>query len=172
MIDRKQLDKIIMKNDTNDWWQPELFVQNTKHLLPTELEILADPPKEIQNYNCFVYVLGLYEDTEILRETRGFIYDSFFKYLLTIGELQKTEFPSDGDYVAYQDLEQYPESITHIGKLTGNKVISKWAWGPLVKHDLWDVPNEYGDDIFYIKSISKEHAKSLFNKYGSSNSKS
>ena len=58
MINRKQLDEIILKNNVKDWWIPELFVQNTKPMLPAELEILADPPEEKENHNCFAYALG------------------------------------------------------------------------------------------------------------------
>lgn len=154
-----------MKNDTNDWWQPNLFVQNTKHLLPPELEILADPPDEDQNYNCFIYILGLHENPYTLKETSGFIYDSFLQHLIKIGELEKTDSPTNGDYIVYQDLENYPDSLTHIGVLEGDKVVSKWAWGPLVKHDMWDVPAEYGNNIFYLKSIPSHTAHEIYEKY-------
>lgn len=169
MTDRKQLDEIIMKNDTKDWWQPELFIKNTKHLLPTELEILADPPAADQNYNCFLHTFGLHTNQEILTETDGFIYDTFVKHLLDTGDLIKTDTPLDGDYVVYQDLVHYPDSLTHIGILDGDKVISKWAWGPLIKHSLWDVPAEYGDSVFYIKSITPETAKRLYHQHKSFN---
>ena len=165
MVDRKQLDDIIMKNDTNDWWQPELFIKNTKYLLPPELEILADPPLEEQNYNCFLHVLGLYNNPTILQETKGFIYDSFVKHLLDVGELEKTYTPTAGDYVVYQDLENYPDSLTHTGITDGDKVISKWAWGPLVRHSLWDVPAEYGETVFYIKAIGPETSLGLYQEY-------
>lgn len=171
MVDRKELDEIIIKNDTNDWWQPELFVQNTKHLLPPELEILADPPPEDQNYNCFLYVLGLHTNEEVLDETNGFIYDSFVKHLLTTGDLVITETPEDGDYIVYQDLVNYPNALTHIGVLQDNKVVSKWAWGPLVEHDVWDVPAEYGNDVFYVKAITCQKAKDLFDNFKDKNIK-
>jgi len=171
MINRKQLDEIIMKNDTNDWWQPVLFMQNTKHLLPPELEVLIDPPPENRNYNCFLYVLGLHTNEEVLKETDGFIYDSFIKNLLTNGDLVMTETPEDGDYIVYQDLVKYPEALTHVGVLQGDKVVSKWAWGPLVKHSVWDVPAEYGDSVFYIKSIAPEQALELYEQHKSFNTK-
>lgn len=171
MVDHKQLDDIIMKNDTNDWWQPALFMRNTKHLLPSALEILADPPPEDQNYNCFLYVLGLHANEEVLKETKGFIYDSFIKHLLAAGDLVKTKTPKDGDYIVYQDLTNYPDALTHVGVLQGDKVVSKWAWGPLVKHDVWDVPAEYGDTIFYIQAINQETALQLYHQHKSFNTK-
>ena len=171
MVDCKQLDKIIVKNRTNDWWQPELFVQNTKHLLPPELEILADPPPEDQNYNCFLYVLELHTNEEVLKETNGFIYDSFIKHLFSTGNLVKTETPEDGDYIVYKELVNYPDALTHIGVIHGNKMVSKWAWGPLVKHNVWDVPVEYGDTIFYIQAINPETALQLYHQHKSFNTK-
>ncbi len=171
MIDRKQLDDIIMKNDTNDWWQPELFVKNTKPLLPPELVILTDPPAEAKNYNCFLYALGLHTNEDVLKETNGFIYDSFIKHLLTTGNLVKTETPTDGDYVVYQDLVNYPDALTHVGVLNADKVVSKWAWGPLVKHGVWDVPAEYGDSVFYVKSITPERALELYEQHKTFNTK-
>lgn len=146
-------------------------MKNTKHLLPPELEILADPPPEDQNYNCFLYVLGLHTNESVLEETNGFIYDSFIKHLLETGDLVKTETPADGDYVVYQDLMNYPDALTHVGVLDGRKVVSKWAWGPLVKHDLWDIPAEYGDSMFYVKSITPERALELYEQHSAFNAK-
>lgn len=170
-MNRKQLDDIIMKNDTNDWWQPDLFAKNTKYLLPPELEILADPPPEDQNYNCFLYVLRLHTNEELLKETKGFIYDSFITYLLDTGDLVKTDTPQDSDYIVYQDLVNYPDALTHIEVLQDNKVVSKWAWGPLVKHSVWDVPAEYGNTIFYVQAISQETALQLYHQHKSFNTR-
>ena len=172
MIDREQLDEIILQHDTNDWWQPELFIQNTKHLLPRELTILADPPPEAENHNCFIHALGLSEDTTVIKATNGFIYDTFIKHLISIGELERTTDPQPGDFVVYQDLEQYPDHLTHMGVLqSDSSVISKWAWGPLFKHTLWDVPASYGNNIFYIKGISATAAQRLFETYQEFNQK-
>jgi len=165
MLDRAKLDEIILKNNVKDWWIPELFVQNTKPILPTELEILADPPEEeAKNHNCFAYALGFADKLELLAQTNGFD-DLYFIKLLENNELEKTDSPVDGDYIIYQDLEGYPDRLTHIGVLTADKVVSKWAWGPLVRHSLWDVPASYGNDVFYVKAISFERSLELYNKY-------
>lgn len=166
MINREQLDDIIMKNDTNDWWQLGLFLKNTKHLLPSVLKILADPPEYDQNHNCFIYALGLQTNENILKETKGFIYDSFIKKLLEVGELIRSETPVAGDYVVYQDLENYPDALTHIGIIQPDKtIVSKWAWGPLVQHSLWDVPASYGNSVFYLEGVTPVYARELFEKY-------
>lgn len=172
MIDREQLDEIILKNNTNDWWQPNLFLENTKHLLPPELEILADPPVESQNHNCFIYALGLSDDHALITTTNGFIYDTLIKQLITDWALEKTTTPEAGDLVIYQDLENYPDALTHMGVLqTDGSVISKWAWGPLIKHALWDVPASYGNDVFYLEGVSADYARELYEKYRRYNQK-
>lgn len=166
MIDRGKLDEIILKNETNDWWRPEQFVKNTKYLLPKELEILADPPAETANYNCFIYALGLHDDQSLITETGGFIYDTLIKQLIKEWALEKTTHPEAGDLVVYQDKANYPEHLTHIGVLQSDgSVISKWAWGPLIKHALFDVPASYGNDVFYLEGISRAYAHELYEKY-------
>lgn len=163
---RKLLDKIILTDGGDNWWKPKLFELNTLDKLPKELEIIKSPPSEDKNYNCFIYALGLEKDQELIEECSGFIYDTFFQKLIDEGLLKYIDNPEVGDYILYRDLKNYPNMITHIGVISGNDfVISKWAWGPLFKHKVFDVPESYGNDISYIKAISKEKAKELYEKY-------
>jgi hypothetical protein len=164
MVDRVALDQIILKNNVRDWWVPELFVKNTKPILPAELGVLTEPPEESKNHNCFAYALGFVDQLELIAESNGFD-DLYFIKLLESNELKKTDSLIAGDYVIYQDLEGHPDRLTHIGVLAGDVVISKWAWGPLVRHKLWDVPASYGNDVFYVKAISFEKSLELYNKY-------
>lgn len=154
----------MLKNNVRDWWVPELFAKNTKPLLPADLEILADPPPENKNHNCFAYALGFAEQLDLVSETNGFD-DRYFMLLLENNELEKTNQPVTGDYVIYQDLEHFPDRLTHIGVLDGDRVISKWAWGPLVRHRVWDVPASYGDNLFYVRAIPFERSLALYTKY-------
>lgn len=133
-------------------------------IFPTELEILLDPPENGKNHNCFAYALGFADKLDLIADTNGFD-DLFFIKLLENKEVEQTTSPSNGDYVIYRDLENYPDRLTHIGIIEGKKIVSKWAWGPLVKHSLWDVPKMYGEDTFYIKKISFERSLELYNKY-------
>jgi hypothetical protein len=162
---RTQLDQLIRKNKGNNWWKPKLFNNTTAHLLPQRLQIILPPPIEKQNYNCFIYALGLPHDKSILKNCKGFIYDTFFQKLIDAKELQIIKKASDGDYVVYRDSKKYPDMLTHIGIMKGSKVISKWAWGPLLKHDIFDVPKSYGDDIFFVRSVSLVTAKRLYWRY-------
>lgn len=165
MVDRDALDRIINTNNTNNWWKPELFELHTRAPLPEELIVISPPPAEDKNYNCFIYALGLAENSEIVKDCHGFIYDRFFQKLLDAGELSPVASPRDGDWVLYRDIHNYPSMITHIGIKDGTQVISKWAWGPIVQHEILDVPASYGDDISYAKKISPNKAAALYWKY-------
>ena len=170
---RENLDKILHQNGGDDWWHADLFEKNTKNILPKDLEILANLPSEDRNYNCFIYALGLEEDQEILQDSHGFIYDTFFQKLIDKKIVEFTDSPQPGDYVLYRNSEKYPNEITHIGVIEReSKIVSKWAWGPLLRHSLLDVPASYGDEISYVKRISKERAKDLYYQFKEFNKKS
>lgn len=172
MVNRKELNKIIHTKGGKNWWKPDLFKEYTLKLLPRELEIIENPPEYFKNYNCFIYVFGLSNDQEIIKDTKGFIYDTFVLKLLEEGLLKYVNNPNKGDYILYQDLDNYPHNIAHVGIILNQKeVISKWAWGPLVKHKILDVPASYGNNIKFISKIPTEEAKSLYFRYKEFNSK-
>lgn len=161
---RKLLDKIICENGGNNWWKPELFQQNTLSRLPKKLKMLEIPPDKDKNYNCFLFALGFADDATLIRDCNGFIYDTFFQKLIDIGLLEYANDPKKDDYILYRN-SKYPGAITHIGIMDGDRVVSKWAWGPLFRHKIFDVPESYGNDVSYIKAIQKEKTKELYYKY-------
>lgn len=165
MVDRNELDRIMSANGSNNWWKPELFELHARAILPKEITIAAPPLAEDENYNCFIYALGLAEDRAVVRDCHGFLYDSFFQKLLDLGELSETTAPEDGDLVLYRNPNDHPGMITHIGVKHGTQVTSKWAWGPLMIHHVFDVPASYGNDISYIKKVSPERAAVLYAQY-------
>ncbi len=166
MINREYLDEIINSSkDYENWWKPNLFKKEIKPLLPKELEIITPPPDEDKNCNCISFALGLSEDEKIRLDSNGFIYDTFFLKLLEMGILKYTNNPKDGDYVLYRDMEKYPNLITHVGIKKDTEVISKWSWGPLFKHAIFDVPASYGNDISYVEAITSEQAGKLYWEY-------
>ncbi len=165
MFLRKYLDTIMHSDGGINWWKPELFQKKTRALIPPELEILAIPPSIDNNYNCFIYILGLWDDKDVLQDSKGFIYDTFFKKLISEGLLSVVNNPKDGDYILYRDSKNYPGIITHVGIKNENSVISKWAWGPLIRHAVLDVPESYGSEISFVKAIDKKQAKKLYWKY-------
>jgi len=79
------------------------------------------------------------------------------------GRLKRIETPEAGDYIFYQDLQNYPNEITHAGIIQDDgNVISKWAWGPLVRHHILDIPASYGNTIWYASKIEPDEAARLY----------
>ena len=169
---RKKLDEIIHKDNGNNWWKPCLFKKHTQKIIPKELKILEPPPSSNENYNCFIHILGLSHDSNLIKDCSGFIYSALFQKLLDDKILTCTDNPQKGDYIIYHDLKNYPKIITHAGIIENkDTIISKWAWGPLFRHKIFDVPESYGNNVSYVKSISKERAKELYKKYKKFNKK-
>lgn len=165
MINREKLYEIKQIYGKESWWKPELFIQNILPVLPSELEILSNPPQEEENYNCFAYAFGFGENEKIIKDCGGFIYDTFYLKLLELGEIKKISNPKDGDYIIYEDDVNYPDFVHHMGVVDGDSVISKWSWGPLVRHGIFDVPASYGNDISYLEQIDKSRLEMLYWKY-------
>jgi len=159
---REELDILISQNKTQDWWTPELFEERVRPHFPPALTVIAPPPKN-ENYNCFIYTLGLSENSGVLRDSGGFIYSAFIQKLLNNGLLKRIETPEAGDYVFYQDLPNYPNEITHAGIIQDDgSAISKWTWGPLIKHQIIDVPASYGDTIWHASKIGSEKVEKIY----------
>jgi len=161
---RLDLDTIVSSENEDNWWRPELFEKNTRNRLPHELEIITSPPAENINYNCFVYALQLQGNPDFLGTdnwdfTR--ILEGAFEKLIENGLLQKKDKAGKGDLIIYRTLSG---SISHVGvMLTADTVISKWSWGPLIKHSIFDVPADYGNDVLFytISSVAREFVLEL-----------
>lgn len=151
---RIRLGKVVSSENEKNWWKPELFEKNTKEQLPSELEIIAPPPEEELNYNCFVYALGLQNDSRFLGNggwafTRKL--DVVFDEMIGKDILKSVDTPKEGDMIVYRADGGV---ISHAGLMENeNMVISKWSWGPLLRHSIFDVPDHYGDKVeFYTFS--------------------
>lgn len=160
--ERKQLTKIIEAEEGKRWWQSDEFETHIRAQLPTELRIVSVPPSPAANFNCFVYALGLEWDPEFLGGQNP-IQKEFIRYLLNQNALEVVERPSAGGLVFY---ETYDRTITHGGIIQADgSVLSKWMWGALFAHKLWDVPSSFGDSVFYCRPISPEKAKEKYVEY-------
>lgn len=148
---RLKLDAIVSEENAENWWKPELFEKNTLPILPSELEIIESVPSEKLNYNCFVYALGLQHNPQILGN-KGWEFTRnlgpVFDEMITKGLLQKVDKASQDTVIVYRTETG---SISHVGLMEDeNTVISKWSWGPLLKHHIFAVPADYGDTVeFY-----------------------
>jgi len=163
---RQQLNRIVSSENEKNWYIPTLFEKNTLPQLPKEVVLVKSPPEERKNYNCFLYVLNLYENEEIIKETRGFIFSAFIENLIVIGEMKETHQKGEGIIVLYRDRKTNPNEFTHAGIVRKDgRIISKWSWGPILIHDLLDVPLAYGDSIEYYEPLSVDKALMLYQKY-------
>lgn len=162
---RKQLDNVLTLENEENWYIPDLFAQHTAPLLPPQLDIVAPPPEENQNYNCFIYVLGLSNNADIIRDTGGFIYSSFIEMLIEKGYLIQKQQPQQGDIVLYSESDGVG-SYTHSGILESeDMIISKWAWGPTIRHRLLDIPLHWGGCVTYYEPIEEKQSIDLYNQF-------
>lgn len=118
-----------------------------------KLIVEVTPPPRRNQYNCFAYALGLdiWVRTTVMAQT------------VANGDLSQTENPQAGDIVIYLDT---PTNIRHAGRyFSKTEVISKWATGPLFRHETFMCPFQYGNRVMYYKAVSKEFAESLISKY-------
>ncbi len=164
-MSREKLTQIIEADEGRNWWMPESFERLIRSQLPSELEIVSAPPFEQENYNCFVYVLGLNNDPDFLGGNNP-IQKEFIRYLLKHGLLQPTDIPTSGSLVFYEDKDFV---ITHGGIVIDREnIISKWMWGPTIRHNLWDVPSSFGNKIFHCNPVSSQVAKEAYLEYKNS----
>ncbi|MDP3726619.1 MAG: hypothetical protein Q8R36_05495 [bacterium] len=161
---RKRLEKIISSNGKKNWWIPELFEKNTRKILPKELEILAAPPKEDFNYNCYVYVLGLQKNPDFLgRKGWSFMRElgGAFDEMIKKEILKHALTPQKGRLVVYRADDG---GISHVGLLESKEiVVSKWSWGSFIRHRIWDVPEGYGDiaEFYKITNTARNYVLKL-----------
>lgn len=166
-IIRKKLGELVSDENADNWWRPELFEKYTRSQIPTTLEILTPPPPKEQNYNCFVYVLNFQNDANFLGNkgwefTRnlGPVFDEMIRNKI----LKAVAVPAAGNMIVYRGDNNF---ISHVGLMENDEVVvSKWSWGPLLKHAIFDVPDHYGNKVeFYTFSseardfISKKYSK-------------
>ena len=156
---RSFLSKIVSPENEKNWYNPELFEKNTRKLLPKELEIIAPPPEEEINYNCFIFVFGLNNDERFLGEASWVFRSDFVKLLLKHNLLKEAPKVQNGSIVLYKNKEGI---ITHSGIIEDvGTVISKWSWGPIIRHKTLDVPTDYGDTVTFYQKPNISEVKNI-----------
>jgi hypothetical protein len=167
---RRALSRLIADTGTNGyrrWYTPGLFETHVAGMLPKELRVIAPPPKKEDNYNCFIYALGLHRRHDVLRESKGFIYSAFLETLIAKGELAIARKPVVGGMILYRNPRRYGKGFAHAGVVQKDgSIVSKWSWGPLIRHAVFDVPQSYGSDIIHVGHVSPGKAYRLWKAYG------
>ena len=120
---RTKLGKLVSSENEENWWRTELFEKNTRTQIPPELEIITSPPEEEQNYNCFVYVLGLQNDQCFLGNTGweftrnlGLVFDE----MISMNILKHVDIPKKGDMILYRSDDG---TISHVGLMENEGIV-------------------------------------------------
>mgnify|MGYP001571175814 CR=1 FL=1 len=50
----------------------------------------------------------------------------------------------------------------HVGRLQGNRVLSKWGKNPVYEHDIFEVPASFGDEYEFFKQPSVRYITNKF----------
>ena len=161
-MDRTSLTKIIESENGINWWKPDLFEKNIKPFLPNELKIVSSPPRYENNFNCFVFIFGLQDNSDFLGGKNP-IQQEFIKYLIKNDILIPLESPQINGLILYENEKG---EITHGGIMAGkDQVLSKWMWGPIIEHKIWDVPSSFGNKISFFKRPATIEINGKYNDY-------
>ncbi len=164
-FDREQLTNIIEENDGLNWWKPSEFEIHIRERLPKELELVSPPPAYSDNYNCFVFALGLQNDSDFLGDNNP-IQKEFILHLLKLQILESKDQGVSGDLIFYIDDTG---AITHSGIVQEQDyVLSKWMWGPTCKHKTFEVPSSFGNKVFFSKPADTSIIKDTYTQYKNS----
>ena len=162
---REKLTKIIESEKGVNWWDADKFETFVHAQLPVTLSVVSLPPIYSKNYNCFVFTFGLEKDLDFLGGKNP-VQQEFVKYLINKNILRTKDNFSAGDFIFYKNING---DITHGGIIKDSKrVISKWMWGPIIIHDIWDVPTSFGDTVFFSLPLSPEIIKKEYETYKNS----
>jgi len=159
---RTLLGTLVSHENEDNWWKTDLFERFTKKRLPKEVKVLQPPPAVYQNYNCYVHALGLQEDPSFLGEEN-------FEFTCTLNQvfdesiaddaLVQLDQPKEGCLIVYRAEKG---DISHVGVMRNtDTVISKWSWGPVLQHAIFDVPDHYGDTVEYYTSGAEARNRAL-----------
>lgn len=160
-IDKENLTKLIEYDNGVNWWKRDFFIKNVQDKIPGYLTVVSLPPDSENNYNCFVYALGLENDRDFLGGSNP-IQQEFIKYLILNNKLTKAK-EQNGSIVLYYDTKN---NITHAGIMKDdNTVISKWMWGPVIENDFLDVPSSFGNRVVFMNKPDSDYIKNLYLEY-------
>ena len=151
---RKRLQNIIMEEKVK--LHETKVVQLASRFPRVFIEAMPQLSQKDQAFNCFMYVLNLVDRVEpnMFRQDnntlRFFIDSSFFRKLYDASILSETNIHQfvPNDLVVYYNGQRK----MHVGRYVEPTLVeSKWGFGPLFRHGLWDVPKSYGDALKYFK---------------------
>jgi len=149
---RKRLQELTTRSRDSLAELPALVLELATEI-PHSVELAPNPPLlPIADYNCIEFALGLAGHPQVhllsnlLPSTSC---NTEFASLLASGHLTETEVPSVGDLILYCDTKR----ITHAGIVSGSRITSKWGFGQLWLHGVFEVPAQYGDTVRFYRPL-------------------
>jgi hypothetical protein len=114
-----------------------------------------------------MHVLGLYDQVAYVSaavsgDGNVFANSTFVAYLIEHEVLCEKSDPDPGDIILY-----FREgSPAHAGIIVGEgRVVSKWGIGNLYEHNVYEVPEKYGQEIRYYQPVTVHTALEHFLEY-------
>jgi hypothetical protein len=146
-----------------------------KELAATVPHSIQRLPDEANGYRCFVHAFGLAHSSlysviagydAAIGENVFFAGSNFSRFLIQraiLTAVPKTE-ARPGDIAVYLGDEGAPK---HAGKITSNmseswRIRSKWGGGLFLEHELWEVPESYGDCTKFYQALSRSIVEKAF----------
>lgn len=158
---RKKLSKI---TDTLDLSTQKNLLENLIKEKKITIQII-ESKYPIQLYSCAVYVLGFenddYYEHIAAGEKEAYAGPEFIGFMINKGYLQehKKSNSTSKNIIVYK----HDDKIKHVGlTVSKTRARSKWGLGYLYEHDIFEVPEEYGNDIELYSPLDKEKALDYF----------
>lgn len=116
-----------------------------------KLIVVEPPPDKDRQRNCFAYAL----------DHPVWVKSFTIAKIMQLGTMQLTNLPNENDIAIYYDGEIIKHGARYVSE---NKVVSKWAGGPVMIHDNFMCPATYGNTIRYYKVV-RANIHELINQY-------
>jgi hypothetical protein len=136
------------------------------HNIRLESEAVPDNPKTFR-FTCFQFALGLTDPPELIVQIATIYSDvfpnsEFVNYLVVnyLTEIALEEI-QEGDIVIYYT----GGTPTHAGLIKNGLVVSKWGTAHLWQHNLFEVPQRYGNEVRFFRPITEEDSQLAFLRY-------
>ena len=118
-------------------------------------------------FNCFEYALEIADHPEAIARI-GTLYTSIFPNSEFMRLLLETRLqPLPRSQVATGTLVLYLQGDTfrHAGRVSADRIVSKWGTGHLWRHGLFEVPASYGDKVRFFRPLARGEAIAGFIAY-------
>lgn len=134
---------------------------------------IAESPHPIGRYTCLMHVFHFTEKPEYIdiadyRLGRVYAGAEFAHWLIEnerLTEVSQAE-AQNGDLIVYFREGRFK----HIGLWQPNgRVLSKWGIGNLYDHELFEIPESYGNDVKFYRRLSYEDAYDLLTQFAEEN---